>query len=93
MKEQFIAQIQNGYCAEGEWWNAKLMYSTEGRYCKTKEEAQQWIDKAVKKGQELAMNKHVIGKPPFSIESGPDEKNLVTNTRIRKRMVTQWEEV
>ena len=93
MKEQYLAQVQNGY-SKGEWWNAKTMLTTEGgRYCKTLEEAQSWIDKAVSKGIELATKKHVMGTPPFSIESEPDEKNLITNTRIRKRKVTEWEEV
>ena len=93
MKEQFLAQIQNGYCKEGEWWNAKAMLSTEGRYCKTKEEAQQWIDKAVKKGQQSAIKGTTIGTPPFSIYNKPDEKDLVIATRIRVRQVSEWEDV
>lgn len=101
MKEQYLAQIQNGYCKENEWWNAKMMMLTDedmkngntGRYCKTLEEAKQWIDKAVRKGQRLATHKNVIGTPPLSIESAPNEKNLVINTRIKKRLVTEWEDV
>lgn len=92
MKEQYLAEIQNGYCKEGEWWNAKYMLSMEGRYCKTKEEAQEWINKAIENGQRLATKKHVMGTPPFSIEFQPNEKDLVKATRIRKRMVTEWEE-
>ena len=92
MKEQYLAEVRNGFCKENEWWNAKVMHSTEGRYCKTKEEAEKWIQKAVEQGQRLSTEKHVLGTPPFSIESGPDEKNLIVDTRIRKRMVSQWEE-
>ena len=93
-KEQYFAQVQNGFCEEGTWLNAKTMITLDkGRYCKTKEEAQEWIDKAIKNGQRLATKKHVLGTPPFSIESDPDEKHLITATRIRKRMVTEWEEV
>lgn len=99
MKEQYLAEIRNGYCKEGEWWNAKMMMLTDkdikdgkgGRYCKAKEEAQQWIDKAVKKGQQIAMNGHHLGTPPFSIYSEPSEKDLVIETRIRVRQVSQWE--
>ena len=94
MREQYLAQIQNGYCKEGEWWNAKTMLTTEGgRYCKTKEEAQQWIDKAIKKGQYNSTHKTHIGTPPFSIESEPNEKDLVVATRIRVRQVSEWEDI
>lgn len=94
MREQYLAQIQNGYCKEGEWRNAKKMLTTEGGiYCKTKEEAQQWIDKAVKKGQRSAMNGTHIGTPPFSLYSEPNEKDLVVATRIRVRQVSEWEDI
>lgn len=93
MKKQYLAEIRNGYCKEGEWWNAKTMMSTEGRYCKTKEEAQQWIDKAVKKGQHNAMYGSHLGTPPFSLYSEPNEKDLVVETRIRVRQVSEWKEV
>ena len=89
MKEQYLALIQNGYCKEGEWWNAKLMFAAEGRYCKTKEEAQSWINKAIEK----STKKHIIGTPPFSIESNPTEKDKIIATRIKVRKVTEWEEV
>ena len=87
-KKQYLAQIQNGWCEEGDWWNAKMMFST-GRYCKTKEEAQQWIDKAIEKSTQRS----IIGTPPFSLESDPCEKDRITATRIRVREVTDWEEV
>lgn len=92
MKEQYLAEIQNGY-SEGKWWNAKTMLSTEGRYCKTLKEAKSWIDKAVERGIRTAEKGHTLGKPPFSIFTEGSEKDLVTATRIRKRKVTEWEEV
>ena len=94
MKEQYLAQFQNGFCGKDNWLNAKLYLKyDENKFCKTKEEAQEWLDKVIKDGQKLATEKHVMGNPPFSIESQPDEKNLVTNTRIKRRYVSEWEEV
>lgn len=101
VKEQYLAEVQNGYCKEGEWWNAKMMTLTDeemksgvsSRYCKTKEEAQQYIDRAVRRGQKSAMYGSHLGTPPFSLYSEPNEKDLIINTRIRKRQVSEWEEV
>ena len=93
MREQYLAQYQDGFCKDDEWWNAKAMQTLNGRYCKSLQEAQEWIDKAVKNGQRLATHKHILGNPPFSIESEPNEQHLVKATRILKRMVTEWEEV
>ena len=93
MREQYLAQYQNGFCKDDQWYNAKKVDDLfNSRYCKSLEEAQGWIDKAIKKGQRLATQKHVMGTPPFSIESEPDEMCLVTRTRILKRQVTEWEE-
>ena len=89
MKTQYLAQVQNGYCKKDEWWNAKMMCSTKGRYCESLDEAQMWINKAI----EQSTKKHVIGTPPFSIESMPTDKDIIINTRIRKRQVTNWEEI
>ena len=88
MRRQYLAQIQNGWCEKDEWWNAKTMFTTNGRYCKTKEEAQGWIDKAIEK----STKKSVMGTPPFSLEIEPKEKDKITATRIRVREVTEWEE-
>ena len=94
MRDQYLAQVRNGYCKEGEWWNAKTMQSFEnGRYCKTLEEAQMWIDKAVQKGIKTSQHGSTIGNPPFSIYNEPSEKDLIIETRIKKRQVTEWEEV
>ena len=89
MKKQYLAQIRNGWCKENEWWNAKTMFTTDGRYCKTKEEAEMWIQKAIDKSTKT----HIMGTPPFSIESRPSEKDKILETRIRVREVTEWEEV
>lgn len=94
MKEQYLAQFQNGFCEKNVWLNAKTYLSyNESRFCKTKKEAEEWLNKVIKESQKLATKKHTLGKPPFSIESEPDEKHLVVNTRIRKRIVSEWEEV
>ena len=97
MRKQYLAEIQNGYCKENDWWNVAVMLSEPPeeyhRYYKTLEDAQAGIKKAVEKGQELATKKHVMGTPPFSIESAPSEKNLVTATRIRVREVSEWETI
>ena len=95
MKEQFLAQYQNGFSEnENCWYNAIWEQSGyKKRYATTASEAKLALEKAMKKGQELATKKHVLGTPPFSIESEPDEKHLVTRVRIRRRQVTEWEEV
>lgn len=101
VKEQYLAEVQDGYCEEGKWCNAKMMTLTDEemksgvspRYCKSKEEAQQYIDRAIRKGQKRAMYGSHLGTPPFSLYSEPNEKDLITNTRIRKRQVSEWEEV
>lgn len=93
MKEQYLAEIQNGY-SDGKWWNAKTMQTTEGgRFCKTREEAKSWIDKAVQRGIQTAEKGHTLGTPPFSIYTKGSEKDLVTASRILRREVTEWEEV
>jgi len=98
MKEQYLAQVQDGFCSTDQWYNAKKWSDTSNMfngacYCETLDEAKECIEKCVRRGQKLATEKHVMGTPPFSIESDPDERHLIVNTRIRKRMVTEWEEV
>ena len=48
-----------------------------------------WIQKAIDKSTKA----HIMGTPPFSIESRPSDKDKILETRIRVRQVTEWEEV
>ena len=97
MKEQYLVQYQNKFLErKGMWMNAVLMHSKENkRYASSLKEAQEYLDKAIKHGQRLATkgSTQEIGHTGLGISVEPNEEMLVTNTRIRKRQVTEWEEV
>ena len=96
MKEQYLVQYQNKFMEkEGRWYNAVWLHSgCKKRYADTIEEAKMYLQKAIDDGIRKATKtqcQHIANGIGISTE--PDEDMLVTKTMIRKRYVTEWEEV
>ena len=102
MKEQYIAEYQQENYEPGKWKNAAPAYFSNKfgiigrRYCSTQEEAQAAL---------LEVKAYFNGKPRMTtqvcgsigIDSYTDSKTAtrlkVTKTRIRVRLVTEWETI
>ena len=97
MKEQYLAQFQCEIDAkENRWLNAVWMGSNgEKRFADTLEEAQLYLDKMIQRGINHSKygDTQEIGNSGLGISVEPSNILLVVNTRIRKRKVTEWEEV
>lgn len=99
MKEQYLVQYQTKWDVEkGEdrWWNAVWLQSgCNKRYASTLKEAQEYLNKAIQNGEKNATKwtTQEIGHSGLGISFEPNEGMRVVNTRIRKRQVTEWEEV
>lgn len=97
MKEQYLVQYQTKWSEERDtWMNAVWMQSgCEKRYANTLEEAQRYLDKAIARGERDATrgSTQEIGHSGLGISFEPNEGLRVTKTRIRKRKVTEWEDV
>ena len=97
MKEEYLAQFQcEAEVRNNRWLNAVWLGSgCNKRYADTLEEAQMYLDKMVQRG--IQHSKHgdtqEIGNTGLGISVEPSNILLVVNTRIRKRQVTEWEEV
>ena len=99
MKEQYLAQYQIKWDAEKKedrWLNAVwLLSGCEKRYADTLEEAQEYLNKAIQNGERNATKCRTqeIGRSGIGISLDPNEGLRVVKTRIRKRQVTEWEEI
>lgn len=97
MKEQYLVQFQDKWNEEkNRWANAVLMLTGgDKRYASTLEEAQSYLDRVIKERQKMATKGYTqeIGKSGLGVTFEGNEGMLVVNTRIRKRQVTEWEEV
>lgn len=95
MKEQFQALCQFKY-DEGtdKWCNVVYLLSNcEKRFADTLEEAQMWIDKAIQRGIDRSKHSQTQSIKGIGITTEANDGLLVVKTKIKKRKVTEWEEV
>lgn len=91
MKEQYLAQMRIKNLWNEEWLNASSMEGGK-RYLATKEEAEEAIKKIKAKYDGTEKTEVVkVGVMGVSSKIGADKK--VIETRIRRRYVSEWEEV
>ena len=96
MKEQYLVMYQNKFMEKEERWiNAVWLHSgCKKRYAETIEEAEMYLQMAIDDGVRKATKiqyQHVANG--IGITTEQNEDMLVTNTKIRKRYVTEWEDV
>ena len=93
-KYQYLAQFKDGYAAKnGRWLNAKMCMGGDSNYCESEEEAGRWLKKAIELGLKYSKKGSTIAVNGIGISTDPSNMHLVVGTRIRKRKVTEWEEV
>ena len=95
MKEQYLAEFQTKWSEEkGMWINATKMFSKEFKsYASTKEEALEYLNKAIERGEREAKHGSTqeIGHTGLGISTEPTNGLIVTKARVRVRKVTPWE--
>ena len=97
MKEQYLAQVQFQWQTEDgkdEWWNARFVEGTmkQGRYFDNLESAQRCIRNVIKSNKQMSVVQH-SGLISVELTDRDIKRTSIVNTRIRKRLVSEWEEI
>lgn len=97
MKEQYLPQVMYKKYRKGEW-TPVMNYDVNGnkRYADTLEEAKQAIENTRKMWEDNKNGKHrtrKCGAVTIDVEPIKDDTFEIIASRIRVRLVTEWEEV
>ena len=95
MKEQYLVKAQCKF-DEGtdNWFNVVYLLSNcEKRYASSLEEAKMWLDKAIQRGIDNQKHGHTNVVNGIGISTEPSNGLIIVKSQIKKRQVTEWEEV